>query len=75
MNNNEQPEVRKMEKATRIGCGALLGCFVGLYLIAKWTIMSFGVAAGVWAVAILVCGYLALRYGDEFWYGLFGRNK
>lgn len=64
-----------MEKVTRFGCGALLGFFVGLYLIAKWIIMSFGVAAGVWAVAVLVCGYLAQRYGDEFWNGLFGRNK
>ena len=64
-----------MEKATRFGCGALLGFFVGLYLIAKWTIMSFGVTASVCAVAIFVCGFLALRYGDEFWYGLFGRNK
>jgi hypothetical protein len=75
VNNDEQPEIGKMEKVTRFGCGALLGFFVGLYLIAKWTIMSFSVAAGVWAVAILVCGNLALRYGDEFWYGLFGRNK
>jgi hypothetical protein len=73
--NIEQPKIGKAEKATRFGCGALLGFFFGLYFIAKWTIMSFGVATGVWAMAILVCGYLSLKLGDEFWHGMFGRNK
>jgi hypothetical protein len=75
VNDSEQPKVGNMEKVTRFGCGALLGFFVGLYFIAKWFIVSFGVAISIWATAILVCGCLALKYGDEFWYGLFGRNK
>lgn len=64
-----------MEKVTRFGCGALLGVFIGLYCIAKWRIISSGTAVVTLVVAILVCGCLALKYGDEFWYGLFGRNK
>ena len=28
----------------------------------------------VWVAAILACGYLALKRGDEFWYGLFRRH-
>lgn len=75
MSTEERPKVGKVEKVTRFGCGALVGFFVGLYLIAKWTVMSFGVAAAIWTLAILACGYLAFRYGDEFWYSLFGRNK
>lgn len=75
MNKSEKPKIGKVEKAIRFGCGALLGIFVGLYLIAKWTIVSAGVAIAIWSVAILVCGHLALKYGDEFWYSMFGRNK
>lgn len=75
MSNSEKLKIGKMKKVTRFGCGALLGFFVGLYFIAKWIVVSFGVAIGIWAVAILACGYLALKYGDEFWYGMFGRKK
>lgn len=75
MNNSEKPKLGTLEKVTRFGCGALLGFFVGLYGSAKWKIMSFGAAVGMWVVAILACGYLALKYGDEFWYGIFGRNE
>lgn len=70
----ETPPISKAEQITRFGCGALLGCFVGLYFIAKWLIVSAGVAVAVWVGAVLACGYLALTYGDEFWYGLFGRE-
>lgn len=75
MDNSEKPKIGKVEKVTRFGCGALLGFFVGLYFIAKWKIVSFGAAVGTWGVAILVCGCLSLKYGDEFWYGIFGRNR
>lgn len=75
MNDSEKPQMPTIEKVTRFGCGAMLGFVAGLYFIAKWMIVSFGVAIGIWALAMLACGYLALRYGDEFWYGMFGRNK
>jgi len=75
MNNSENQEIGRVEKVTRFGCGALLGLFVGLYFIAKWSVVSLGVAVTVWGATIIVCGYLAMKYGDEFWYGIFGRNK
>jgi hypothetical protein len=75
VNKRERPEIGRVEKAIRFGCGALLGLFVGLYFIAKWSVMSIGVAVTVWGAAILICAYLAMKYGDEFWYGMFGRNK
>ena len=75
MNKSETPKIGTTEKVTRFVCGSLLGVFVGLYCIAKWKIMSSGTAVGTWVLAILVCGYLAVKYGDEFRYGIFGRNK
>jgi hypothetical protein len=53
----------------------MLGFFVGLYFIAKWSIVSLGAAIGIWGATMLVCGCLALKLGDEFWYGMFGRNR
>lgn len=35
VSNDERPKVGKIEKATRFGCGALLGFFVGLYFIMR----------------------------------------
>jgi hypothetical protein len=75
MIDGESTPIGKAEKITRFGCGALLGAFVGLDFVARWLIVSVGVAVAVWAVAILACGCLALKYGDEFWYGVFGRNR
>jgi hypothetical protein len=75
MDENKEPPIGTIAKATRFGCGALLGLFVGLYFIAKWTVTSFGTAFAIWAAAILACGYLALKYGDRFWYALFGGSR
>ena len=69
------PLVRLQQSVSGRYFSSLLGLFVGLYVITKWAIVSFGVAVAVWTVAILMCGYLALRYGDEFWRGVFGRNR
>jgi len=75
MNDSEKPKIGSIEKITLFGCGAMLGFFVGLYFIAKWGIVSFGAAIGIWGATMLVCGCLALKLGDEFWYGMFGRNR
>lgn len=62
-------------KVTRFISGGVLGFFFGLYLLAKWWIMSYSVAAGILAATICGCGYLALKYGDRFWLDLFDRNR
>lgn len=72
---NEKPGISSGEKVTRFVCGGLLGFFVGMYFIAKWAIVSPTVAVAIWAVTVLACGSLALKFGDEFWYGMFGRHK
>jgi hypothetical protein len=75
MSEHDETEPGTLTKATRFGCGALLGVGVGLYFLAKWTIMSFGLAAAIMIAAVCGCGYLAMKYGDEFWYALFDRDE
>lgn len=75
MDIHEDPELGKAEKVTRIGCGALLGFVFGFYIVVKYSFESFGSAAAVITAAIWVCGYLALKYGDEFWYSIFGGSR
>lgn len=56
----------RMEKGLRFGCGALFGVFVGLSVLTRVTAETFG---GLWTylgVSMLICGLLAMRYGDEF---------
>ena len=75
MNDSEKTKIGTMQKVTRFVCGAMLGFFVGLYFIAKCRIVSFGSGIGIWIATMLVCACLALKLGDEFWYGMFGRNR
>lgn len=75
MDIHEDPEIGTTEKVTRIGCGALLGFVFGFYMIVKYSVESFGGAAALVVAATCVCGYLALKYGDEFWYRIVGRDE
>lgn len=54
-------------KSVRFGCGALFGAVVAgiacLWRISEqWPLAAFFVVG-----AALVCGFLAVRYGDDFW--------
>ncbi len=73
MDINEDPELSKGEKLSRFGCGALLGIFVGIYLVFQFALSSSGLSIVTILGAIFVCGILALKYGDEFWYSIFRR--
>jgi hypothetical protein len=75
MDIHEDPEVSKAEKVTRFGCGALLGFIFGLYIVVKYSFDSNGCTVAVIIAAICTCGYLALKYGDEFWYSIFDRDR
>lgn len=57
----------KFEIKVRFGCGALLGLFIGIFVAARITYESFGAFAVIWLAVIIVCGLLAVRYGDRFW--------
>lgn len=75
MNQINEPKIGTAEKVTRFVCGTVLGTFVAVYFLAKFAVESWAAAAAIWAGAMLVCGGLALKYGDEFWYALFGRGR
>lgn len=75
MDIHEDPEVGKAERITRFACGALLGVVFGLITVVKYLSESVAGAVAVMTGAICVCGYLALKYGDEFWYAVFGRGR
>jgi uncharacterized membrane protein len=70
METNEDQELSESEKITRFGCGALFGIFLGIFLVFELVLSSFGWAAAVIVLSVLICGTLALKYGDEFWYSL-----
>jgi hypothetical protein len=58
------------EKGVRFGCGLLCGGVLAFFLGLK-ELVEF--AGGFWAMAIglaLVCGALAVRYGDRFWHAV-----
>lgn len=61
----------KAESVTRIGCGALVGCVLGAGLAMRLALSSYGVIGAVIALAICLCAFLALKYGDRFWSALF----
>ncbi len=68
MTDPEDREPDKEEKIIRFGCGAVLGAVVGLYLAFRFIALPFGTVAVIVAGAVVLCGYLALRYGDAFWH-------
>ncbi len=64
---NEDPEIYTFEKRLRFGCGFIFGAGIGLFYIARYVYDFNGlVRLGVFGIA-LVCGFLALRFGDAFW--------
>lgn len=60
----------KSEKRIRFGCGFVFGLIVGFFFTLSHIIETWG---GVILIALsvaVVCGLLARRYGDDFWYSL-----
>lgn len=59
-----------LEKGIRFGCGFLFGGVMLIVVFARGfslTASPFWVAVGVGA---LICGLLAIRYGDRFYHGI-----
>jgi hypothetical protein len=56
----------RQEKGIRFGCGFLFGCMgaVGALLTSLWSAHR---VAAVCVLAGLICGYAALKFGDDFW--------
>jgi hypothetical protein len=64
----EEPD--RLEKGIRFGCGSVIGILIGLDLTYSMFLEYPGhlfIAACIFA---LVCGILAMKYGDRFWDGV-----
>ncbi len=62
-----------LERKIRFGCGFIFGLVLGLLEFARTMYKSVGLVAVLTVMAALVCGWLALKYGDRFWYGILQR--
>jgi len=58
------------EKKIRIGCGALLGICVGLYVAVLLLELEFGWTCVVVVLVAAVCARMALVHGHGFWFNL-----
>lgn len=59
------------ELGIRFGCGALLGfSLVGLAIL-RWGFWSSPWWMMAMAIAVPLCGYCAMKWGDAFWWTLF----
>jgi hypothetical protein len=67
---SEYGEPDASEKRVRFGCGFVFGGIIGFFFalreIAAFTGTFWAFVAGI---AVLF-GFLAMRYGDEFWHSL-----
>jgi hypothetical protein len=56
-----------LEKGLRFGCGASLGLLLTLMVWLRWRDYSGTVFFTLLAGYVVICGWLATRYGDRFW--------
>jgi hypothetical protein len=60
---DDSPEPDSFEKRLRFGCGFLFGGIVAMLNVGAFTGPAW---AAVLGIAVII-GFLAMRYGDEFW--------
>jgi hypothetical protein len=56
-----------LEKKIRFGCGFFFGLVLGGLEFVRMAYKSAGVIVASTLIAALLCGLLALKYGDRFW--------
>jgi hypothetical protein len=64
----ERPKPSPMEASSRFACGLVAGLVVGFVLagiLGARTVSVFATAMGAGA---LLCGLLAVPYGEDFWF-------
>ena len=71
--NDLEPLPERADKQIRFGCGFLFGCGAGFLVALRHLVESAGPLAGWTLAAGVICGWLAMRYGDRFWTDLLHR--
>ncbi len=71
--NNEYGKPDKEEKCIRFGCGSIfglaLGCGICLNNLSRHLLFTNNIVIISIIITItLLCGYLAMKNGDKFWY-------
>ena len=60
-------------ESSRIGCGALIGIFIGAVIVSAVSVefgSSADLAAGVVTTVAFVCAFLGWRHGDRFFFSI-----
>lgn len=55
------------EKRVRFGCGFVFGLVSGGLFLVRVVAESLGVNAAGAVASALICGFLAMRFGERFW--------
>ena len=74
---DDRPPPDGCEKSLRFGCGTITGGVIVLFIFGRY---FFSLERWLWiavGLGALVCGLLAIRYGDDFYHGIieFFRNS
>ncbi len=60
----------KGEKVTRFGCGFVFGAFAAALAVWTWSLLNGLHLLAAVAGFGLICGMLAVRFGDKFWHSI-----
>jgi hypothetical protein len=60
----------KLEKSVRFGCGFTFGLFIGFISSVQWVADTWGGIAVIIFSTAIISGFLAVKYGDKFWYSI-----
>lgn len=63
-----RPKPTSMEASSRFWCGAAVGLLLGAILFVSFFVSSPLVGAATCVAIALMCGALAVPYGEDFWY-------
>lgn len=60
----------KTENTIRFGCGFTFGLVLGFVFAVQWMASTWGCFTAIAIASGIVCGLLAMKKGDAFWYSL-----
>jgi hypothetical protein len=69
------PEPDPLEQKVRAVCGALLAIFVCMVAWIKFDPFNVATSIVITSIAIVICSFGAIKYGDRFWYLVFRSLK
>jgi len=64
----------RLELAIRFVCGLIAGLLLAWYLSAKLRIHDTLLMVALFVVVVVGFVWGAMRHGDAFWWGIFGRD-